>query len=381
VYSGFSSNKGHKRRLPLNQYLRHLAFSALGAAKGSRRPTPPPLDARRSFLLLQYSAALGSAVHATPLIPALRAAAPAAEIVVCASGIDLAILRSNPDIDRLVSTPDPTQQFWPAVRAIRAARPLTHPFATLSSTSNRRVPVALAAALAGAGNFVGFTLAPELARAPIVFDDSLSQIANNLRLISALGHPPSAHFEPQIFFSEDDLAHARTLIARFDDPTRPLAVFVTQTSRMQLKDWRPERFAAAAEALIARHDANILLVGAAAERPSVEQHTLRIGDRARNLAGETNLPQLAALLSLCDVGLTVDTGILHVGRAVGLPMVVVAPAWSPPHEWLPFGNPRYIILKNLDLPIAPPDYIIDEVSVDEVTEALDRLLAKNADPK
>jgi len=367
--------------LPLNQYLRHLAFSALGAAKGSRRPAPPPLNARRSFFLLQYSPALGTAVHATPLIPALRAAVPAAEIVVCASGFDFEILRNNPGVDRLVSTPDPTRQFWPAVRAIRAALPLAGPFATLASTSNPRIPVALAAALAGARNFVGFTLAPELARAPVVFDDSLSQIANNLRLIAALGHPPSAHFEPQVFFSEEDLAYARTLIARFDDPTRPLAVLVTQTSPTQRKSWRPERFAAVARTLIAQHDANILLVGAAAERPMVEEHAQRIGNRARNLAGETSIPQLAALLSLCTVGLTVDTGILHVGRAVGLSMVVVAPAWSPPHEWLPLDNPRYIVLKNLDLPKATPDYIIDEVSVDEVIEALDRLLAGDTGPR
>ena len=57
-------------------------------------------------------------------------------------------------------------------------------------------------------------------------------------------------------------------------------------------------------------------------------------------------------------------------------MVIVAPAWSPPTEWLPLGNPRYRILKNADLPNCPPDYVIDEVSVAEVTAALDELAAK-----
>jgi len=39
------------------------------------------------------------------------------------------------------------------------------------------------------------------------------------------------------------------------------------------------------------------------------------------------------------------------------------------------GNPRYRILKNADMPAATPDYIIDEVSVEEATAALDELIA------
>ncbi len=80
-------------------------------------------------------------------------------------------------------------------------------------------------------------------------------------------------------------------------------------------------------------------------------------------------------MSLCHVGLTLDTGPLHIARAVGLPMVIIAPAWSPPIEWLPVGDPRFRILKNADMPSAPPDYIIDEVTVDEVKEALTSLIA------
>jgi hypothetical protein len=55
-------------------------------------------------------------------------------------------------------------------------------------------------------------------------------------------------------------------------------------------------------------------------------------------------------------------------------MVIVAPAWSPPIEWLPVGDARYRILKNLDMPAAPEGYIIDEVSIDEVITALDELI-------
>ena len=363
--------------MPLKDELKQRAFAAVAFGSKALQGTPQSLSEIRRFLFLFHPAALGSAVHATPLFAALRATLPNASITVCASGFGLEILRHNPAVDRLTESPDPNKDFLGAVLSIRKARPSRslEPYATILSASNKRPALALAATLAAADHLVGFSVAANLLRVPLVYDPELSQIANDLRIVGALGHPRAAHFEPQAFFSSDDSTHARELVARFDQPTKALLVFVTQTSPTQRKSWRSERFAAAARAMIQRHDANILLVGSKGERSAIEKLRETIGPRARNVAGETNLPQLAALLSFCRVGLTLDTGILHVARAVGLPMVVIAPAWSPPHEWLPLGDPRYILLKNLDLPSAPPDYIIDEVSEDEAVAGLDRLLA------
>jgi hypothetical protein len=57
-------------------------------------------------------------------------------------------------------------------------------------------------------------------------------------------------------------------------------------------------------------------------------------------------------------------------------MVIIAPAWSPPIEWLPIGDDRFRILKNADMAAAPVNYIIDEVGVDEVTGGLEDLLTR-----
>ena len=164
-------------------------------------------------------------------------------------------------------------------------------------------------------------------------------------------------------------------------PGRPLAVLVTQTSVTQRKSWRAERFVAVAQALREQYGMNLLLVGAGSERETVAGLAQQIGAQAQSVAGETSLPQLAALLSLCRVGVTLDTGTMHIGRAVGLPMVIIAPAWSPPLEWLPLGDPHFIILKNLELATAPADYIIDEVSVEEVLAGLKQLLDAPRSPE
>ena len=360
--------------MALNGAVKRVAFTALGKASRAVQPRTAQLRDLKQFVLLQYAPALGSVVHSTPLVSALRAAVPDAHITVCASGFAREIYRGNPAVDRLVETPNPTERLLPAAAAIRRALPKGR-FATLTTLFSDRAAVGLAAVLAGAQNLVGFTGVPELYRVPLPFDRSKSQIANHLWIMHALGHE-ARHFEPQVFFSVDDLEYARGLVRRFASPQKPLAVLVTQTSVTQRKSWRAERFSAAARVLRERYGMNLVLAGSGSEREKVAQLVEQIGPGAQSVAGETNLPQLAALLSLCQVGVTLDTGTMHIGRAVGLPMVIIAPAWSPPLEWLPVGDPRFVILKNRDMGVdeAPEDYIIDEVSVEEVLDSVERLI-------
>ncbi|MBS1823593.1 MAG: glycosyltransferase family 9 protein [Acidobacteria bacterium] len=228
----------------------------------------------------------------------------------------------------------------------------------------------------GAATRVGFALAPELYCAPLKFDGRQSQIANNLRIIEALGHTPQ-HFEPEIFSSDADLASAReTMRSAGIGESQPVAVFVTQTSVTQLKGWRAERFRAVAQYLHERYGAHILFIGTGTESEAIDRLRNGLSFPTTSVAGKTTLPGLAALMGLANVGLSLDTGPMHIGRAAGLPLAIIAPAWSPPVEWLPLNDNRFRILKNKDMEKAPDGYIIDEVSVDEAITALDDLLAR-----
>lgn len=358
-------------RLPFKQTLKHASLRALSALERSR---DIPLSEIRHFLLLQHASALGTVVHATPLIPALRAAVPDAHIIAAASGFGLEILAGNPGIDEVVAMPNPVHAPLAAARALRRLK-LNKPFATLTPVGNERTAIALAAWRGGAENRAGHTVAPELYRAPLSFDFAQSQIRNNLRILTALGHAPAELQEPQVFFGDSDRSYAEGLLAS-RSVSAPLAVFVTQTSPTQRKSWRPERFVAAARFLVDRFGAEIVFVGTPTESAAIETIRRQIRGRTWNVAGKTGVKQLAALLSLCDAALTLDTGTMHLGRAVGLPMTIIAPAWSPPLEWLPLNDPRFTILKNAEMDRATPDYIIDEVSVEEVTASLADLLAR-----
>lgn len=357
-----------------------------GIARWERVLSPSrnlPLSTIRNFLLPQYQSALGAVVHATPIVPALRDAVPGCRIAVIASGIALQGYRNNPGVDTLIETPSPFRDLRGAVRALRAHHPFRGEiFATLTTVGNERTAIALQTLLAGAGNRVGFTVAPQLYRVALHHDSRYSVIGSNLKIVESLGHP-TRHFEPQIFFSDADLTWAsQSLAASGVSAGQMVVAFVTQTSVTQRKSWRAERFQATANWLIERFGAHIVFVGTAAEAPAIDAIRASIAhpQSTSSTAGQTSLSQLAALLSLCRVGVTLDTGTLHIGRAVGLPMVIIAPAWSPPIEWLPLDNPRYRILKNADIEGAPPDYIIDEVTVEEVLAELDSLIGAFGEP-
>ena len=116
-----------------------------GGCRGSARCVPvrrAPLAGVENFLLLQYPAALGTAVHATPLIPALKAAQPDCRIVVAASGLATPLFAFHPDVERLVMTRNPLTDLRGAVRDLRTARLFAgERFVAVTTMGNERTRV------------------------------------------------------------------------------------------------------------------------------------------------------------------------------------------------------------------------------------------------
>lgn len=89
------------------------------------------------------------------------------------------------------------------------------------------------------------------------------------------------------------------------------------------KRWFPERFAEVADTLADEFHARILIVGGPGEGDLGRAVQGRLQTRALNLAGETSVRQLMALLSRCRLLVTNDSGPMHVAAAFGVPIVAV----------------------------------------------------------
>ena len=120
------------------------------------------------------------------------------------------------------------------------------------------------------------------------------------------------------------------------------------------KRWMPERFAALAAACAAR-GLGVVLVGSAAERDLAREVRMLAAQpfQIKNLAGETSLPELAAVLSVARLLVANDSGPMHLAAAVGTPVVALFGSTNE-RETFPLAMPdRLRLLKVAGIECSP----------------------------
>ncbi|MGC1782516.1 MAG: glycosyltransferase family 9 protein [Acidobacteriaceae bacterium] len=366
-------------QLPVPTWKR-AAFRAIArserALRGGAHPGAERLNEIRNFLLLQYEAPLGSVVHATPLLEALKTAMPDAHIAVAASPMAASALCNSPFLNgRLTATASPFSSLRSAadVRGLMRAMP-PGPRCVITTIGNQRTRLAMLGLLAGKSVRAGYTLAPEIYDVPLTFTPERGQIEGNLDILRALGYEV-AFCEPRVFFDQLDAEFAtQSMEAIPEEPGAPRIAFVTRNSGGQRNQWSTERFRQVIADLSHSCGAVPVFLGTAIDAPAIEALRHALPNAGVSLAGKTTIPQLAAVLAQCDLIVSLDTGTFHVARAVGLPGVVIAPAWQDPREWLPVNHIHYRVLRGPSIPAAPPGYCIEEITAEQVSAAATDLL-------
>ena len=99
------------------------------------------------------------------------------------------------------------------------------------------------------------------------------------------------------------------------------------------KRWPAAHFAALARALVA-DDKEVWLLGSASDRVVCDEIEALVPTGIRNLAGRTGLLDALDLLSLTELVVTNDSGLMHVACALQRPVVAIfgstSPAFTPP---------------------------------------------------
>ena len=204
---------------------------------------------------------------------------------------------------------------------------------------------------------VGFRLPPPFSRPP---RPHIHHIHHYLRLASVLGASPEP-VAPSLTVSLEDADTARQ---RFGLPAHdancPLIGINPGAEYGLAKRWPEEKFIETARLLQARFPCRWVVLGGKTDMELSARIVLGIqnGDTVApqtvwNVAGQTNLRELCAILSGCDVVLSNDTGPTHVAAAVGTPVVVPYGSTSPEitGPGLP-GDSQHRLLKSA-APCAP----------------------------
>jgi ADP-heptose:LPS heptosyltransferase len=332
----------------------------------------------RQVLVLEYMLPLGCVVHMTPVFEAMKRRPPQERreigITVATRGLGLQVLRHSPFVDRLIETPDPTTSLAAAVRTLRSelARHRVRPDCVLTGASDQRTKFALVGVLGCNGWRGGYTIHPAIYQRPLAYDPSLSLIANNLRLTKLAGCNAEIT-RPRVFFSTKEAEQAAEMLRAANPEGKPVVAMVTQVSGGQRTGWHVDRFVEVVREMNAQ-GCSVIYVGTSNDAAAIDAIHQAAKCAGTSLAGKTTVSELAAVLAMSDFVATLDTGTMHVGRAVGVPMVVLAPPWQNPLDWMPLGVENVRILRGEDRTQVPEDYRLDEISAQSVIAALAELM-------
>jgi heptosyltransferase-2 len=148
-----------------------------------------------------------------------------------------------------------------------------------------------------------------------------------LYLAAALGAAPEP-LPPRLEITTAEIQRTEQALlsnVRRNAPGQPLTLLGLNPGAQYgpAKRWPIESFAAVARAVASRVESCIwLALGSEADVKLCEDIARLAGGGVVNLAGKTSLRELMAVLKLCRVLLTNDSGPMHLAAALGTPVVV-----------------------------------------------------------
>lgn len=323
-----------KRGSPILHFLdRHAGIPVVAILGHMRTKRELPTEIK-SFGFLR-TAAIGDTVLASAPIADLRTAFPDASMVFFAGPSNSEIARMLDSVDKVIEVP--TVNFAAALRRVRSVSvdvmvdfgqwPRFDALLTLLS----RASFTIGFQTRGQHRHYGYDMT-------VKHSSNVHEVENYRRLVGALGvrtgNPPRLRAPSQGTFSATNYA-----------------VFHLWPGgrRKKLKQWPDERWLELVEEIASR-EMEVVLTGAPADRDSNDAIIGRVEVCARrfvkNVAG-LGLHETAELLAYSRLVVSVDTGVMHMAAALGVPLVALHGPTSS-RRWGPIGVGAIAIDSPLD---------------------------------
>ncbi len=166
-------------------------------------------------------------------------------------------------------------------------------------------------------------------------------------------------------------------------PPRSYAVLHLGTGGVQPR-WHPERFAAVADFLVNKYGLTPVLTGAASESLVGQQCSANIRNRHLDLTGTISVFEVAEVLRGARLLVSVDTGVVHLAAALGIPCVTLHFRRDyPAHQWRAWQVANEAVEASETCPGCtdtrcqlPPTACVQSVTADQVLAAIERLLSR-----
>lgn len=297
---------------------------------------------------------IGDAVMTMPAIRALKLANPDARITLLVKPWVSRLFEKDPNIYEIIHYTEAYRGLTGKFKLAREIR--AHDFCMALLLQNA-FDAALISFLAGIPERIGYNRDGRglLLTEAVPFDDkakAVHHISYYLNLIEKAGFP--AKYEtPWIYLSAEERLDARNKLKKLRRPVVGINPGATYGSS---KRWHPSRFAEVAFRVITEMHGSAVIFGGPSETGIAEEiqreFSRRCGDPETQeqllmMAGRTDIRELMALISECDLLVTNDSGPMHIGYAVRTPVVAIFGSTSPEHTG-PAGKNDIVIKKELD---------------------------------
>jgi len=151
------------------------------------------------------------------------------------------------------------------------------------------------------------------------------------------------------------------------------------------KRWGVENFAKVADALAKRYGAKIAVIAGSLDKHFGDELASMIGAGCINLSGHTSVGDIASILKRARLFISNDSGPVHIGCAVGTPVIVIfgrSDRGLSPQRWGPSGKKDVVLHKETDCEICYAHNCkigfkcLESITAEEVLEAAGKILTE-----
>jgi len=286
--------------------------------------------ARVQRILVVHYRYIGDTVLVVPFFRNLRRAHPHARIVWALGPGDSEVVKGIPYVDEIIVW-DPRK--GPAGRRgaheglsakIKFFRELRRQRFDKVYVLKRSVSSALVGWFSGGRERIGFDTEHRsaLLTRSLPYRRDQHEIENLLDVLRADGVPPTdKHLE--LWISAEEQAFATAFLARHGIAAGDKILALHPFANNQPRAWHEDDFAAVANEIQRSSGARVLIFGSKSDQSQAERLRQKLSPPGISIAGETNLRQSIAVLSRCTLLICNDSGIMHLGAALNIPLVAV----------------------------------------------------------
>ncbi|MFC1683144.1 glycosyltransferase family 9 protein [Candidatus Zixiibacteriota bacterium] len=300
-----------------------------------------PTDALR-ILVIRFSS-MGDIILTTPVLAALKARYPLAELDFVIKEEYSQLLEDHPHIHRLY-TLAPGEGLLSLRRRIRERR--YGIIVDLHANLRSRWLTALLRASTKVRYHKGILRRRAMVMRRRRSGELVHVVDRYLRCLRPLGIA-AVRDRPRLFISPQDKRFGDEFVGRQEFEASGPLVGLHPGAKWPAKRWPGERFAQVAHRLAVERGARVLVFGGPGEELMVRDIAREIGPSAIPVE-RLSVRQLMAVVSRCDLFITNDSGPMHLATALEVPVAAIFGPTHPALGFWPLGDDDIVLTADLD---------------------------------